>query len=954
MLKCNPAKTCLFVTALLCLLCFPGLAEDFYYFPLTDLPLVEGEIPKTKIDKDAGSQRTPWRRRMLLQTHMQPYAVGNADTEVYVDISGDAWRPSDSTGVNVSRSRVAIKVAQGKAATGKLYIPRNDWSGMEKLEFKIDAGGESQSEAKKLFYQAKERHYRRLLGLRVPGSAWFRHEMLSARLAGMGKTLQAVSPIDIAAESNANASVGDIQQTYHLFTGGRAVSENLQLDRVLRLNPGKDEETVALSDIQGITTAEIDWSEAIEGMDPGKDPIASTIPMDQHAVFFPSFNDLVETMAEAQKRGTPVLHLLEPRAEDAGTREKYEEQLCLQPDKLSKLLASGMVRTAAITGSDPYLRTGSDVAVIFEAEKPEALAMLIANRHEIAAPEDAAKTSGMAGGIKYTGVTNPWREISSYVAAKGNLVIVANSVPQMELILKTGHKDLPSLADAPEYIYFRDRYRLKAKETAFLVLTDATIRRWCSPKWRIGASRRSRAAAAMMELQARYLEELDKGVAKTQEIKLKESVPGLGKLFLTPQGIASENYGTLAFLTPIRELAIETATKVEADAYQLFRRQYQRNWRAYFDPIAMRFSTGEDCLEADMTVRPLISGSDYRPVMAVTGNAAVAPADGDIHEESMLHFVMSLDKEAQEVRGISSFASQMAPGLRVGLLDWIGNWIAIYVDRDPMWQELDKLTKENGFDAAEDFMERNVWQLPLALTVDVTNGFKLTGFLAAMRSYINETAPGMTNWETRKHKGLSYVRVSPSAQARSTMQDSDSQQDMAIYYAVSGEMLMLSPNENVIRRSLDRWAARRKKQTEKGSGITPELTWLGKSVAAQVKGGALCVLQNLYRESLMRAYRQRSWANLIILNEWRRRFGEKNPVKFHQDKWGVRLVCPGGGSYIWDKAYQTMASTVYGHPGKPDTAHDVPEPLSQFSGAHFGITFENDGLRARARVYRKE
>jgi hypothetical protein len=953
MLIGNFARTCVSGIFFLSLLSFQSLAEDFYCLPLTDLPLVEGEIPKTKIEKETGPQRIPWQKRMLLRAHMQPYAVGDENTEVYVDISGERWRPSNSVGENVTGTRIALKVAEGKAASGKLYIPRNDWSGMQKLEFEIKAGRKAQSEAKRLFYQTKEQHYRRLLELRVPGSAWFRHQMLSARLARRGKTLKADSPIDIAAERDDRPRAGDIQRTYNLFTGGRAVSENLQLDRVLQVDPEEDESSVPVGDIQGITTAEIDWKAAIEGMEPDKDPIASTIPMDQHAVFFPSFKALVETMTEAGKRGVPVLHLLEPRAEDARTRERYEKQLCLPADELSKRLASGLVRSVAITGSDPYLRTGSDVAVIFESPTPEVLARLVAQRQEAFATGEIDKTRGKAGGIKYTGVVSRWRGISSYVATRGNFVIVANSAAQMELILRTGQKDLTPLADAPEFTYFRNRYPLNAEETAFLVLTDAAIRRWCSPKWRIGASRRSRAAAAMMELQARYLDELDKGVKTTREITLQEPVPGLGKLFLTPNGIASENYGTLTFLTPIRELSIETATEVEAEAYQLFRRGYQRNWRAYFDPIAVRFSMDEAMLTADMTVRPLISGSDYRPVMAVTGNAAVEPGEGDLHEESMLHFIMSLDKEAEEVRGIASFASQMAPGLRVGLLDWIGNWIAIYVDRDPMWKKLDELTDKKGFDAAEDFMERNVWQVPAALTVDVANGFKLTGFLAAVRGYINETAPGMTAWETREYKDSSYVRVSPSAQARSAMPEADGQQDMAIYYAVSGEMLMLSPNEDVIKRGLERWAARRKEQKEDAPGTNPEHPWLGKSIAAQVEGGALSVLQNLYRDSLARAYRRRSWANLMILNEWRRRYGEKNPVKFHLDKWGVRLVCPGGGSYVWDSTYQTMASTVYGHPGEPDSAKDLPDPLRQFSGAHFGITFEDDGLRARARVFRK-
>lgn len=81
----------------------------------------------------------------------------------------------------------------------------------------------------------------------------------------------------------------DLRDTYALFSGGRAVSENLQLDRVLRRADETEEPSVDIDELEGITVTEIDWTSLTEGLDPEKDPLAGLIPADQHALFFPVF-----------------------------------------------------------------------------------------------------------------------------------------------------------------------------------------------------------------------------------------------------------------------------------------------------------------------------------------------------------------------------------------------------------------------------------------------------------------------------------------------------------------------------------------------------------------------------------------------------------------------------------------------------------------------------------------
>jgi hypothetical protein len=115
----------------------------------------------------------------------------------------------------------------------------------------------------------------------------------------------------------------------------------------------------------------------------------------------------------------------------------------------------------------------------------------------------------------------------------------------------------------------------------------------------------------------------------------------------------------------------------------------------------------------------------------------------------------------------------------------------------------------------------------------------------------------------------------------------------------------------------------------------------------QVDAQALQILNRLAGDEFRSAMQSAAWGNLPILNEWKRRFPDQDPVDVHRRVWGTTLQCPGGGKYVWNEAFQTLESTAYGHPGEPKDGPSAPPAMSTFGRANFGITFEHDGLRAR-------
>ena len=258
-------------------------------------------------------------------------------------------------------------------------------------------------------------------------------------------------------------------------------------------------------------------------------------------------------------------------------------------------------------------------------------------------------------------------------------------------------------------------------------------------------------------------------------------------------------------------------------------------------------------------------------------------------------------------------------------------------------------------------MESQVHRLPVAIHVDVKNGLKLTLFLAAIRGFVETTVPGMLNWETLKYREQSYVKVSPTAEARRELNELP---DIALYYSASGEALIATLNGNLIERAIDRRLARREnddkeqpKQDEPNSA-NPDEHWLGESMGLQVKKDLVMLMEQGLKRGYRRAMQRLSWGNLPILNEWKRRYPQSDPVALHERLWERRLVCPGGGMYVWNDEWQTMESTIFGHPGVPKPGKGLPHQLKDIKSANFGVTFEHieaigeNGLRARLELTR--
>ena len=796
------------------------------------------------------------------QHHTHPFARLATKGDAYVAGTGRSFPWFDTL-------EVAVRSPQKQDVKGDLFIyTKRKW---HKHTFRIKADQLSQTNAaRKEFLRAKSDHYERLVRLQIPGTAWFRHQSRTA------------FPSRRRVGRNRN-TVG-FERTIDLASGRRAVAENLQLDRSLRLSTDNLPRTIDVNDIRGIRVRAFEWKNRIKGRRADLDSLAKLVPADQFALFTKKRRTLRANLSEADSYISPLSNLIGMRTNPADIVKAYQRQTGTNLHALGRF----SIKSFAITGSDPFLEVGTDLAFLFETDQPKqivsALRTYLSKRKAQFQIEPATENPKLT----IISAQNESRSTSSFVTSLGNVVVVANSRLQLGKIIHCWQRRLPSMHALEEYHFFRLRYP-KQKNGMLIVLTDAAIRKWCSPEWRIGNSRRLRVAAELAELQAAKMKQLVKG----QAIGSKK-LTRLGKVQRTDVGLHSQQFGSLAFMTPIAELSVDLVTERERGAYVRWRSQYESRWRR-FDPIALSIVRRADGWKSDLTVMPLINSSEYNWIRQFTGTASIDPKQGDFHQESLMHAIFALKPSQPFIPPYIVSAE-------------------LYVDDSPLWQRFWKRVE-----AGDQMPLKQNEQPPVGLVLNTKpNKGKIT-YQVVKQFFIGFKK---NKWAQIKRGKLTY--------------ESTDFFNLTIFIAHTSDSVIATTNQQVIENALRR--AKSKRQP-------PKSGWLGKQIGMRLRPGGVRMLRHVFRRNYVEFIQQKSFDALPILTEWKRLFPNEDPVAVHQRIWHEKLRCPAG-KYVWNAKVRAMESTAFGRPEAPRFPKNLKTPLDGVQRIDLGITLEADGVRA--------
>lgn len=605
------------------------------------------------------------------------------------------------------------------------------------------------------------------------------------------------------------------------FEGRSSVQAALALRRDAVLSAAKQPRRILIADLHGPHLSRHPWAELARrlGVAPPEEPLARAVPADFYfarAKSFGAFSDVLSLLAEL---GGPVADQIDAASSERATLARYCTELGVETSELSRALGPEVVEDFALTGSDPYVHEGTDVTLIFRLKSP---LLFQAARLKALATHGAAHGGTQTSSFSHEGITvdvfrSPDGRVRQHHARVAELELISNSAVAIRRVISTILGKAPRLADEADFRYMLAR---DASVSADLLayIGDRFVERVVSPAQKIAEARRQ---LALAELTAPPLAALlfgwVHGRSPRDERELLRSgllAPaelthvGGGRIDWAPGTAPHSAWGTPAAPEPlIEQKPVTQISSVERDSYAEFARSYESRWSEYIDPIALRLAfdrRGETRrVHAEMRVLPLVPADDAAR-FDLGGDGRVAPAE----LLSGARFSIGIGAQAglrHELERDLGLVSSFAPGIK---LDWLGNYAMIgAADRGELLAasrvallgselpfERPGTAEELGHDESPRHGLDALSGLPVYVVVGLRSKLATAVMLGALRQALESVAPGAFEWKPfAEHRGVEVVRLLGRERGR----------ELALYYAIAGDALLLTLNRSVLRDLID-------------------------------------------------------------------------------------------------------------------------------------------------------
>ncbi|QEG42616.1 DUF1559 family PulG-like putative transporter [Roseimaritima ulvae] len=424
---------------------------------------------------------------------------------------------------------------------------------------------------------------------------------------------------------------------FGIFSGALAIQESLQLDRLTAdTNPQQTSSTqlsnVPITSLTGPTIKSHPWEEMLAGKTPEVSRLSQSVPADFFFVEAASVSKLLELKDVADLWGQHAFTQSTQTARKQLTVDRLLQQLAVDANGPLRAFYDTAVSRIAITGSDLFFRSGTDVSLLFEVKQR----VLFRARMELflqAAAQpypDAVRSEGTLNGVPYTKLATPDRRVHVLEAELApNLFVRSNSLAALRRIIEVhqGRNAAGSLGESLEFQYIRTLMETDADdEDVFVYLSDPFIRRLVGPQLKLTVLRRMHCynhmrmmAHASLLYRTRFGSQpesiaqlVDTGCAPKDFASQRWACPEGGRYTLSDAGVCScSHHGNAQAMTPCLEIPVEQVTRQEAEAYKVFLDQYNQYWRRFFDPIALQIKVSPEQYRAETIILPLIDNTLY-------------------------------------------------------------------------------------------------------------------------------------------------------------------------------------------------------------------------------------------------------------------------------------------------------------------------------------------------------
>lgn len=588
-------------------------------------------------------------------------------------------------------------------------------------------------------------------------------------------------------------------------SGYDSLEDALQTNVVLRRSRAKEPANIPLTTIAGPRLATHPWAEMTKRL-PGRaapELMASFVPADFYYLRAKDYGSLQRFVDHADTFGTPAFHALSPHGKLLDLASAYRAELGIPESEWTRIFAPKLVEELALTGSDPFLKSGSDLTLVLRVKNPALfLAALEVPRQalKVELTRSTARYAGHEVTIHQSADSSVRQHIAHAQVDGAELVAISNSLGALERVIDTWSKKSPSLSAEPDFSYMLARDPGQQEELLFFA-GDRFIARSMSPAERIKDARRHLAHADLLRLsysELLYRRVFGRAPASADELfrapwlrpEYRTHVTG-EKIELTPGRAPRSRFGTPGRQSSLLDLpSIERVTASEKAAYEELARDYEAIWGTRIDPIALRATTRGDALEFHLRVLPVSRSGQYEEVERLSGG-------GTTRRQAALRGVagnLALGPESP-LRRLLTAQGRGFLGHKLEF-DWLGEFVELGLADGPKIFRLAIEAPEAPHPPSQELPDRKseverLLELPLYLTLDIKSPGGAAIFLATLKKFATDAAPDALSWgEFTKVGKSTIVRI----QSR----------DMSLYYALTERRFHVSPSLDTLRELLER------------------------------------------------------------------------------------------------------------------------------------------------------
>ena len=715
---------------------------------------------------------------------------------------------------------------------------------------------------------------------------------------------------------------------FSLLSGGLAIRESLQLESIRALGKSAKAQTVPLASLKGPEIKSHPFAKMLEGRGYTISPLSRLIPEDFYYFQTGSLSRTLDLVDYVAQKGGSLYKRFESVSIDLHQKDKILTQMALLENKEARILYDTVIEELAVTGSDPFFRSGTDISMIFKLKKPLLFYPFIRSyRAQLQQQYQATATTLKIGEYSVESLTTPLRRVHSYLAAlDGETAIITNSLTALRKILKTQAKEHPSLADAKDFLYMSSLYKKTNPKDSVIYLSDAFIRYLVGPALRIKEARRLKEAqrlAALEKFSLFYRHLLGKNPASIASL-----IKGLAPLKKAPehqaffqelfQGLSldknslaakSKIFGKLGYLSPCLEQELTDVSREEAKAYENFVKEYSSFWQSFFDPIGIRISFEGKKLTMETHILPLINNSIYDALASQLGGTSVTlpkikEVSGDVFS---LHLKLNHEPRAL----INNFLTEENHHARdrkktLDFTRYFGESVSFF-----MQDSAPRVDFDSGFLLREFLFSGNrtsekiilpilLWSLfhPLRISLPLTSAASTEQLGKALdRKILNS----IREEGSGSGMGVSIYQIQYKGETIRVFRVNFYDTLVFRFYLWMEKALHLTTTETYMKKIIDEREGNDEIKEQAGN-------ILFRFFPSQIKEEG-----ELYRTHFQESLSRASFSNFGTLNLFKRIFpGEENiPGKIYQD-FGLEPVCPVGGKYLYVKEQKSFQSSVFG------------------------------------------